>query len=70
MRFPWIVFLVALLATPAFAQQPATPGLQSAPEIPFESVPFLKLTPDRNLGEVLSVAVNSKGHVVSPESSR
>lgn len=48
--------LLALLfvssAVPAFAQQaPLAPGLQNAPEIP-----FLKLTPDRNLGEVLSVA--------------
>ena len=57
--------LFGLLAAPAFAQQaPPAPGIQSAPEIPFESVPFLKLTPDRNLGEVLAVAVNSKGHVV------
>jgi sugar lactone lactonase YvrE len=57
--------LFGLLATPAFAQQaPAAPGLQNAPEIPFDSVPFLKLTPDRNLGEVLAVAVNSKGHVI------
>jgi hypothetical protein len=63
MKFIWIVVLGGLLAAPAFAQQTA-PGLQNAPEIPFESVPFLKLTPDRNLGEVLSVAVNSKGHVV------
>src|SRR5438445_438926 len=54
-----------LLAAPAFAQQaPPAPGIQNAPEIPFESVPFLKLTPERNLGEVLGVAVNSKGHVV------
>src|ERR1700694_201691 len=57
--------LFGLLAVPAFAQQaPAAPGVQNAPEIPFESVPFLKLTPDRNLGEVLGVAVNSKDHVV------
>src|ERR1700757_2180988 len=41
-----------LLATPAFAQDPPpAPGLQNAPEIPFDSVPFLKLTVDRNLGE-------------------
>src|SRR5436189_3115079 len=59
----WIVVLAALLAAPAFAQQ-AAPGLQNAPEIPSDSVPFLKLTPDRNLGEVLGVAVNSKGHVI------
>ena len=57
--------LFGLLAVPAFAQQaPAAPGVQNAPEIAFDSVPFLKLTPDRNLGEVLGVAVNSKGHVV------
>lgn len=43
-----------------FAQQSTSP----VPEIKFESVPFLKLTYDRNLGEVLGVAVNSKGHVV------
>jgi hypothetical protein len=57
--------LFGLLAGPALAQQaPPVPGVQSAPEIPFDSVPFLKLTPDRNLGEVLAVAVNSKGHVI------
>src|SRR5438309_1755942 len=57
--------LFGLLAAPAFAQQaPPAPGIQNAPEIPFESVPFLKLTPERNLGEVLGVAVNSKGHVI------
>jgi sugar lactone lactonase YvrE len=57
--------LFGLLAAPAFAQEaPPAPGIQSAPEIPFDSVPFLKLTPERNLGEVLAVAVNSKGHVV------
>lgn len=60
-----LALLFVYFAAPAFAQQvPAAPGLQNAPEIPFESVPFLKLTPERNLGEVLSVAVNSKGHVV------
>ncbi len=58
-----LLLLFASFAVPAFAQQ-AIPAPQSAPEIPFESVPFLKLTFDRNLGEVLSVAVNSKGHVV------
>jgi len=37
---------------------------QSAPAIPFESVPdFLKLPPGVNFGEVPGVAVNSKGHV-------
>src|SRR3984893_17350311 len=52
-----IVAVLALFAMPAFAQQ-------AVPDLPFESVPFLKITPDRNLGEVLAVAVNSKGHVV------
>ncbi len=65
MKLSWVVplTLVTVMAASAFAQQ-VPPALQNAPEIPFESVPFLKLTPERNLGEVLSVAVNSKGHVV------
>src|SRR5260370_33711851 len=49
--------LLSLLASPVFAQEVVT-------DLPFESVPFLKITADRNLGEVLGVAVNSKGHVV------
>jgi len=32
--------------------------------IPFDTEPFLKLPPDKPLGEVLSVAVSSKGQVV------
>jgi len=57
--------LVCILRRPGVCPASASaPGLQNASEIPFESVPFLKLTPERNLGEVLSVAVNSKGHVV------
>src|ERR1035437_691725 len=37
---------------------------QTAPEIPFDSVPnLLKLPPDLYLGEVSGVAVNSKGHI-------
>jgi DNA-binding beta-propeller fold protein YncE len=53
-----IVLLVVLTATPVlFAQQ-------TAPEIPFESVPnLLKLPTDLYLGEVAGVAVNSKGHI-------
>src|SRR5665213_1680631 len=54
-----IVALLSLLATPLFAQQGS-----DAPDLKFESVPFLKITYDRNLGEVLGVAVNSKGHVI------
>ena len=52
------ILTLALLAAPLFAQ-PAVPTLS------FESVPQpLKYSPDMNLGEVLSVAVNSKGHVL------
>ena len=53
-----VVTLIAFIGAPAAAQQ-------SAPEIPFESVPRpLKYSPDMNLGEVLGVAVNSEGHIV------
>jgi sugar lactone lactonase YvrE len=52
------VAMLTLLAAPLFAQQ-------NAPKIPFESVPEpLKYSAQMNLGEVLSVAVNSKGHVL------
>jgi 6-bladed beta-propeller len=53
----YVLACLALLATPAFAEQ-------SAPEIAFDSVPnFLKLPPGFNFGEVPGVAVNSKGHI-------
>jgi len=43
------------------AQQP----LVNPPRIAFDSVPdYFKYPPDMNLGEVLAVAVNSKGHVL------
>jgi NHL repeat-containing protein len=53
------IVMLALLSAPLlFAQQ-------TAPKIPFESVPDpLKYSAQMNLGEVLSVAVNSKGHVL------
>src|ERR1700712_4133701 len=52
-----LVGLLMLLSPSAFAQD-------SAPEIPFDSVPnFLKLPPDMHLGEAAGVAVNSKGHI-------
>jgi sugar lactone lactonase YvrE len=47
----------------ATQQTPPVPALQNAPEIPFECVPFPKLAPNSNLGEMLGVAINSKGHV-------
>src|SRR6202162_3174957 len=54
-----IAFLI-LLAGSAFAQ--AGP---SVPALPFESVPNpLKYSVDQNLGDVLSVAFNSKGHII------
>ena len=54
-----IAFAVAaMLAVGVGAQQ--TP-----PTIPFDSsTDFLRYSPDMNLGEVLGVAVNSKGHIV------
>jgi DNA-binding beta-propeller fold protein YncE len=43
---------------------PLAASAQSVPEIPFDSVPNpVKLPPDRYLGEVSGVAVNSKGHI-------
>ncbi len=52
----WLVPLIVLLSSSAFAQSP--------PEIPYEFVhDLLKLPPDMHLGEVAGVAVNSKGHI-------
>jgi hypothetical protein len=46
------------------AQTAPAPGV-NVPVIPFDSVTdFLKYSPDMNLGEVLGVAVNSKGRIV------
>jgi sugar lactone lactonase YvrE len=58
---------VAALAVPFFAVAQPVPGAvdnSKVPLIPFETVDFIKLKPGQNLGEVLGVAVNSKGHVV------
>jgi NHL repeat len=45
------------------AQSPA--ARTAVPLIPFDAATdFLKISPDMNFGEVLGVAVNSKGHVV------
>ena len=60
MKRLFVVALFPFLAAPVFAQ--AGP---SVPALPFESVPNpLKYSIDQNLGEVLSVAVNSKGHII------
>src|SRR5579871_1236927 len=57
----------------ALAAPLGTAGAQSAsgaidnhdaPVVRFDTEPFLKLAPGQNLGEVLAVAVDSKGHVV------
>lgn len=54
----YLIVVLVLLNVPVFAQQ------QSAPEIPYESVPnLLKLPEHLYLGEVSGVAVNSKGHI-------
>ena len=65
----WIVHLVhgpgggRVLAQAA--PTPAPPMQAGVPLIPFESVPdYLKYPPTMNLGEVLGVAVNSKGRVL------
>ena len=58
----WLVGLLLLTGSPAFAQQSL--AQQTVPVIPFESVPNpLKLPPNMYFGEVSGVSVNSKGHV-------
>ena len=53
----------AVLTASVLAQ--SAPATVSAPKIPFETTTdFLKITPDQNFGEILGIAVNSKGHVV------
>ena len=63
------VVAIALHAVQVHAQPraAAAPGVVTAPEIPFDAATdFLKYSPDMNLGEVLGVAVNSKGRVIPP----
>src|SRR5574341_74229 len=50
----------------ALAASTPAPAIQAnVPRIPFDSVPdYLKYPPTMNLGEVLGVAVNSKGRVL------
>lgn len=60
MAAPAVAVALALAIGPVQAQQPDN---SNAPLIPFVSVPnYLKYSPDMNLGEVLGVAENSKGH--------
>src|SRR5580698_9455417 len=56
-----ILFAMFLTTSASLAQEPSP---QTAPTIPFDSVPdFFKLPPNLYLGEAAGVAVNSKGHV-------
>src|SRR5213083_1240591 len=61
------VVVVGLLisAGPAFAQNVAGPAKAKAttPEIPFDSVNFVKMPAGLYMGEAVGVATNSKGHV-------
>src|SRR3954447_9352849 len=65
----WLALpIAAVLTLPASALAQSPPGgavdNHAAPLIPFDTMDFLKLKPGQNLGEVLGVTVNSKGHVV------
>ena len=58
-----IAFVLTGVSAVALSAQPAPRA--AVPVIPFDSsTDFLKISPDQNFGEVLGVAVNSKGHVV------
>src|SRR6185295_18466474 len=60
-----LLLLAVFVAAPLAAQQRPAVDNSKAPILQFESVPEpLKLPPGMNFGEVLSVAVNSKGTVV------
>src|SRR5437762_522950 len=66
LRFGLVAVLV-LATVPLFAQQnvpPRAKAFETAPEIPYDSVPnFLKLPQNLYLGEGIGVARSSKGHV-------
>lgn len=54
----FLAVMVVIVTLPVFAQQ------QPVPEIPYKSVPnFFKYPYEMNLGDMASVAVNSKGHI-------
>jgi sugar lactone lactonase YvrE len=59
-----ILIALAVFQPVLSAQQPAPPK-QTPPLMTYEVVSnFFKITPDQNFGEVLGVAVNSKGSIV------
>jgi sugar lactone lactonase YvrE len=55
-----IVVGLLLVSAPAFAQAKAK---ATTPEIPYDSVNFLKMPPGLYMGEAIGVATNSKGNV-------
>src|SRR3954468_16308506 len=58
-----LALIIAVGATLGLSAQ--SPQNATVPTIAFDtSTDFLKYSPDMNLGEVLGVAVNSKGHIV------
>src|SRR6267142_2101900 len=58
-----LALIIAVGANLGLSAQP--PQNATVPTIPFDSsTDFLKYSPDMNLGEVLGIAVNAKGHVV------
>ena len=62
-----LVFVASTLAIVSAQAPPRT----DVPTIPFDaSTDFLKITPDMNFGEVLGVAVNSKGLVIVSDELR
>src|SRR6478735_8136837 len=63
--FVGLLFAAATMPVALQAQTPAVAAVDnsSAPQMRFEAQDFIKLKPGENLGEVLGVAVNSKGEV-------
>jgi hypothetical protein len=60
-----VVMMLSESATQAQQAPTAVPGVVNASVIPFDVVPnFLKYPATMNLGEILGVAVNSKGQII------
>ena len=57
-----VVFGLMFLSATAFAQEPAK-ARATTPEIPFDSISFVKMPPGLYMGEGIGVATNSKGNV-------
>ena len=68
MAAPWLVHYatpaIDTVSTPLQAQAPPAVDNRNVPLLAFDTVDPLKLPPGMNLGEILSVAVNSKGTIV------